>query len=633
MKKLVIHCNDVYEILYKLPLTKRKITEVRTRLYKINLWDEKYLRYKAVIKYLQSFFVFAICTVLSIAYFNNNLYVMFTLIFFSFQIKNLILDWTIGNDTNLLIGLIDYVDALIKEFSYAKNVLKSMKSAKEINTNYIAVAYVEKTIIAINDKKKFDKYIEKDCHNEFLKLLSICCFLTNEYGDTINSDKKSDFIENLKYIKDLMGIELSKRRDLKYWIKGLSLRCLIPLLAFVPYEMWVTSLFTMVQGFYETSSAFLLKIGITIISLTCFYIAKRYEKTELESIVYKKTTWEMRLLKIKPLAKLVKAIMPKKESKRSYKYRDLISKSGISTKLEYLYLRRILFGVGAFFITILITISVNKINYSNILNDNTTMFKNDIITASGKQVDSKEIENEILKDLNSNNIDENKDTASKLLMQKGIVDQATVKSISQKIADKKEALASQTEKWWEIVLSIVVGISATFIPEFFIRLQINIRQLAMDLEIILFETIILVLIPHGNCTVELMLEYMSKFSVIFKNYIEIIINKIKKRNYDEIEKLLIEINYKEFTDIIKSIMRAEDIGIKEAFATLSSNRMSALEDKRKDYEKLIDLRKEKSKFVCSIPYGAFVGAYILIPVIMIAFIQIIDIKNKVDNLY
>ena len=50
---------------------------------------------------------------------------MFTLIFFSYQVKNLVLDWSIGDDTNLLKGLLDYLDDLMQEFSFSKDVISS----------------------------------------------------------------------------------------------------------------------------------------------------------------------------------------------------------------------------------------------------------------------------------------------------------------------------------------------------------------------------------------------------------------------------------------------------------------------------------------------------------------------------
>ncbi|NFL43528.1 hypothetical protein FDB61_17835 [Clostridium botulinum] len=616
-------------MLLKIPITRKEISDVRLRLYKINLWDEKLLRYKAVAKYIQSILVFVILSLLSIVFFNKNLYVMFILIFFSYQIKNLILDWTIGDDTHLLKGLLDYLDDFMQEFSFSKNVRLSLKEAKEQSTNYTTVVYIEKIIEAIDDEEKMEEY-SVECHNEFLKLLGITCFLTNEYGDTFDNDGISNFIKNIENIKTLINLELYKRRELKYWIKGLPFQCILPLLLFVPYESWVNSVFTMVKRFYETSSAFIFKIGITVICLICFSIIKSYERTESEPIVHKKARWEQKLFKIKPIAKFIKFIMPKEDSKRQYKYKDLISKSGLFTKIEYIYLRKFLFGLGAFILSLLITISINKINYNNILKNNTTTFKNDLITASGKQIESIEIENEILNSLNSTDPKENKEIATQMLMQKGVLDQTTLNNISTKIVKKKEALANQNEKWWEIILSLAIGISATTLPEFFIRVRINARKLSMEAELILFETIILILIAHDNCTTELILEYMSKFSIIFKDYIDIIIKKFDKLDYEAIEDILDEVNYKQFTSIIRNIMKAEDIGIKEAFVSLSSNRANSLKDRKGEYEKLINSRVAKSKLVSKIPVGLFMIGYVIVPILGISFVQLIDIKNQLD---
>jgi hypothetical protein len=609
--------NNVYDILSRIPLIQKEISDVRLRLYKINLWDESFLRYKAATKYLVSLIVFIILTLLSIAYFSNNLYVMFSLIFFSYQFKNFVLDWQIGNNTNLLKGLKDYVEDVMKEFAYSHNVILALKVARDENTHYTTVAHVEKSINAIDDQEKMDEY-SQECHDEFLRLLSTTCFLTNEQGDTISSNgKTSNFVESLKDIYTLIEIELYKRRELKYWIKGLPFQCIIPLLIIIPYENWVNTIFTMVKEFYQTSSAFILKIGITIICLICFSIIKSYEKTEGDPILIQRINWETALFKFKPLAKFVKFIIPR---------------SGISTKIENIYLRKLLLGFGTFILTLLITVSINKINYNNILKNNTTSFQSDLITASGKQIESTTIENEILNSLDSNDPEVNKDTATKLLMQKGVLDQSTLKKISQKIVDKKEVLSKQVTKWWEFVIAIVIGYAATFTPEIFMRIRINARKLSMESELILFETVILILIAHDNCTTELLLEYMSKFSVVFKDYLDLIIKKFQKIRYSEIDELLEEINYKEFTSIIKNIMRAEEIGVKEAFVNLSNNRTASMENRKRDYEKLIDSRIGKSKLISKIPVGLFILGYVIFPIMSIAFIQLIDIKNKMGNI-
>ena len=83
---------------------------------------------------------------------------MFTLIFFSYQVKNLVLDWSIGDDTNLLKGLLDYLDDLMQEFSFSKDVISSLKEAKEQSTNYATVVYIEKIIEVIDDEEKMDDY-------------------------------------------------------------------------------------------------------------------------------------------------------------------------------------------------------------------------------------------------------------------------------------------------------------------------------------------------------------------------------------------------------------------------------------------------------------------------------------------
>ncbi|WP_346869102.1 hypothetical protein [Clostridium sp. UBA5119] len=360
-KKIVKLFNRIFNRLNKVSFLNHKLQSIKVRIYNNSLDEEWLIKYRTILYLIISWIVGITSIIFVILYFIDNLYVTFTLIFFSFQVKNMTLDYLIGDDTNFLVGIYNYSIELQQAFTLTKDVHLAIGEANSNSSNYNLVKRMEEVDVLLDDAVAIEEFIT-ECPNEYLKLLIINCNLVNEYGDKKDIDGKSVFLENIFYNNQNIETEVFKRRQLQFWLRGMALICILPLLSFSPYDAWVGSKLPMTNIFYKAESGFIVKLAITALSITCFYIIKSLENIHgRRNIKERKFFWEEVFFKVDIIKRFIKMLVPKNNSRKGYKYKLLISQSGDYTKVEYIYLRKVLLALVGFILTVCISISVKNI--------------------------------------------------------------------------------------------------------------------------------------------------------------------------------------------------------------------------------------------------------------------------------
>ena len=628
-RKLIKLSNELYNFL----ATKRigaSLESIKIRIYNNTFGEDWLIKYKTIMYWIWSWIVGIVSVIFVVIYFRNNIYITITLILFCFEIKSLVLDLLIGDDTNFLIGIYNYSIELQQAYSMEKDVSNAIHEANNNSTNFNLIKRMEEIEKILNDQEAIDEYIQ-DCPNEFLKLITINCNLVNENGDKKDVDGKSVFLENLFYTNALIEAEVFKRRRLQFWLKGLAPLSIIPLLAFSPYELWVNGLLPITDIFYKTKFGFITKLMITILAISIFYIIKSFEKASNKRNLNEKTKfWEERFFKIPLIKTIVIALSPKPNSPKGYKYKKIINESGEYTKVEYIYLRKLLFAMIGFIVTISIAISINNITKNNIINNQTSKYGKSLIVSNGGQVDSTTIEKELLQEVDLSDIEGSYIKIKEKIESYGIINDSDF--LAKKVIEKEIDVANQTIKIYDILIALVIAIIGYNVPEFSLKLKTKLRKYEMQNEVIIFETIILIYMYHENATPELILENMSKFADIFKLQIDAVLKEIKKSDEESLQVIVDEIKYKPFLNLIKNIIKAENIKTKNAFISLADNRRNYIANRKEDNKEVIYKSVSKSRMLSLIPATLVITLYITLPMIYIAFVQLDTTQTQLNNM-
>ncbi len=629
-KKIVKLFNRIFNRLNKVSFLNHKLQNIKVRIYNNSLDEEWLIKYRTILYLIISWIVGITSIIFVILYFIDNLYVTFTLIFFSFQVKNMTLDYLIGDDTNFLVGIYNYSIELQQAFTLTKDVHLAIAEANSNSSNYNLVKRMEEVDVLLDDAVAIEEFIT-ECPNEYLKLLIINCNLVNEYGDKKDIDGKSVFLENIFYNNQNIETEVFKRRQLQFWLRGMALICILPLLSFSPYDAWVGSKLPMTNIFYKAESGFIVKLAITALSITCFYIIKSLENIHgRRNIKGRKFFWEEVFFKVDIIKRFIKMLVPKNNSRKGYKYKLLISQSGDYTKVEYIYLRKVLLALVGFILTVCISISVKNITRNNILEDQTAEFNSKVIVVENKQEYSKELEKKLIKEVDLNNLEGTYENLKQKLIYYGV--NTNVDATVKRIVEKRVALENIGLSWYDILISIIVVAILYNVPEAVLKMKAKMRRYEMQNEVIIFETIILIFMYHENATSELILEYMSKFADIFKIQVDEVLKEIRKSDMEALEMYIQEIKYKPFLSLIRNIIKAENIRVQDAFISLADNRRNYLMNRKEENRRLVYKSVSKSRLISMIPINLVIIAYISVPMLYVAFVQLDNSQNELMEL-
>ena len=628
-RKIIEIGNRIYNYLSQFYIFRSRLYNLKTRIYNNTLDEEIIIRYKVIIFELYSLLGGLISAVIVVSLFKNNTYVTCTLLFICYQIKEMLLDMLIGNDTPFLNDLREYGVELQQAFNLTKDVRAAILEANNNITNYNLIKRMEEVEKILDDPLELELYLQ-DCPNEYLKLLILNCSLVSENGDKKDVDGKSVFLENIFYNNENIETEIFKRKQLEFWLRGLKLVCILPLLIFSPYEWWAGSYMAVTDTFYKTTKGFLIKLIITVISLICFFIISSYEKSNRKkSKVREDVNWEDKICSIKFIRNIVLRLAPKSNSIKAYKYNKLISESGEFITIEHIYVQKLIASIIGFIVIFSVALSLHTVNRSNIINNLilSEEMQNSMMVTQKSQEELTTIENDLFQYVTEEDIESSYNTLLEKVQEQGITIGADY--IVRDVINKKIKMLNESVGIKDILISLLGFLIGYYMPEIILKYKAKSRKQEMENEIIIFETIILIFMYHEHGTSELILEYMVKFADIFKPQIEAILKEFKRSDFKALNILVEEIKYKPFLNIVKNLIKAENIKTKEAFISLSDNRRNYLMNRKEENRKLVSKRVSSARTLSMVTLDLIIMFYIALPLLYISYVQLDKTQSKI----
>ena len=159
------------------------------------------------------------------------------------------------------------------------------------------------------------------------------------------------------------------------------------------------------------------------------------------------------------------------------------------------------------------------------------------------------------------------------------------------------------------------------------------RKLDIENEVMQFQTIILMLMKIERVNVEMILEWLERYSNIFREPISRCVNNYESGAWEALEELKNEINFEQMIRIVEGLQSAvEKIPINEAFDELDNER-DYYQEKRKDSnEKLIKRKGSIGKAIGFTPMvGLFVG-YLIVPLVVIGLLSMTSSMSAMGSM-
>ena len=189
---------------------------------------------------------------------------------------------------------------------------------------------------------------------------------------------------------------------------------------------------------------------------------------------------------------------------------------------------------------------------------------------------------------------------------------------TERIYEKLKIVNSEYMKWFEFLLAFVFAIIGYMAPIWLLYFQVKMRQLEMEDEVMQFQTIILMLMRIERVNVEIILEWLERYSNIFYEPIARCVNNYEAGAWESLEELKNDITYEPLIRIVESLQAAvEKIPIRDAFDELDSEREYYREKRKESNERLISRKGMIGKVIGFAPMVCMFVGYLIIPLVFI----------------
>ena len=616
----------LYLIYIKIPFLKRYLVKVRRRLEIVNI-DDEYNTRKGTAKVLTKALVILIPLFLgTISMSSSNYLLMFILIIFEVFMIDVLIDGSVDKmDDKILKEQIDFFSEIrhaYHEYNMVEEAIYQVSQDDEMSVSRQGEKIYE-ILISEDPETELEKYYDI-APNSFLKEFAGVSYLTKEFGDRkINGG--SLYLKNVNNITQEMQLEILKRDKLNYVFQSLSVISVVPVLLLEPLKNWAISNFAFTASWYQGKSGMIVQILIMILTFASYILVRKLKDNGSTGINTKNTEnpWQAKLYKKPIVKKVVDLFLPKVGSKEYRKVQKYLKDSASSLKMEWLYINRITMAIVTCIASIFIFSQLHRIAVNYIYTEPT----NDYNLMGGlSDKDEKKAMEVTQEDNIILNQFKGKPKTKKTEIERAVrklkyyeeADDAKIKKAVERIEGKLHIINTEYLQWFEILLAFVFAVIAYMSPIWLLLFQVKMRQLEMEDEVMQFQTIILMLMRIERVNVEIILEWLERYSNIFKAPITKCVNNYEAGAWEALEAMKEEVSYMPFVRIIESMQAAvEKIPITDAFDELDSERDYYQEKRKESNERLIKRKGMIGKVIGFAPMVCMFVGYLIVPLVFI----------------
>ena len=625
----------------KIPFIRRYSLKLRRRLEIINLEDEFLTRKQTAAIMFKTLVLVVPVTIVIIVMTKSNVILMSTLLLFEIVLIETIISGMVDKiDNELLREQINFFAEIrhaYHEFNMVEEAIYEVAQNDEMKVSRQAEKIYE-ILISDDPEMELEKYYDI-APNSFLKEFAGVSYLTKEFGDRKDKDGASLYLKNLNNITQEMQIEILKRDKLDYVFQSLSIIAAIPILFLEVVKDWAMGQFAFTSQFYNGTLGFLTQVGLIILTFVCYILTRKLKDNgSVNQAKNMEHPWQEKVYESKIGKKIVDAFLPKDGSKEHRKVVRLLKDSASPLKIEWLYVNRLLIAIAGFIVTLIVVIIAHNFTIQYQYTEPTSDYNllgQMSESQEAKAMQTTENDNVIL-DACKNHLDITMDELKLVIINSepyaGISDDE-LDSVAERIWEKLKIVQSAYLKWFEVLLSVAIGVLAYYSPIWLLIFQKKMRQMEMENEVMQFQTIILMLMKIERVNVEIILEWIERYSNIFREPISRCVNNFESGPWEALEELKNEISFQQLIRIVEGLQSAvEQIPIRDAFDELDTERGYHQEKRKETNDRLIARKSMIGKVVGFAPMVVLFVGYLIVPMCLIGMTSMVEAYDSMSSM-
>ena len=636
----------IYQKLYNfytaVPIFKRYVLKIRRKLEIIHMQDE-YKTRRQTSKIITKALCIIIPVTIAVIVFTKSdpLLLVILLLFEVFLIETLMSGMIDKYDTKLLKQQIDFFAEIrhaYHEFNMVEEAIYEVSQNDELEVS-IQGQKIYEILISEDPETELEKYYDV-APNSFLKEFAGISYLTREFGDRTDKDGASLYLKNLNNITEEMQLEILKRDKLDYVFQSLSVIAILPVLFMSPLKNWAVSNFGFTAQFYDGKGGLMVQIALVVLTFICYFLTRKIKDTGGIKVDFKDQTkvWQIKLYQKPIIKKIMDLIIPKKNTKEHRKITKLMKEAASKQKIETLYVNKVIICILTIIITIMLFSFGHKVALNYVYEEPTadynllgSMSENDREEAM-EVTEAQNIVLDHFKGRTGTTQEEVLDFLPRTEFYRN-ASEGELETAAEQIMSKLAVVNSEGFKWFELLIAFIFGYLGFCAPTWMLMLQKKLRALEMENEVMEYQTIILMLMKIERVNVEMILEWIERYSNIFREPISRCVNNYEAGAWEALEELKEEIAFPQLIRIIESLQAAvEKIPISEAFDELDNEREYYQQKRAESNERLIKRKGMIGKAIGFAPMvGLFVG-YLIVPLVAIGLTSMTSSFSSIQEI-
>jgi len=634
----------IYQKLYLLfksfPITRRYLLKIRRKLEIIYMQDEYKTRRQAAKTLAQSLMLIIPITIVIILLTKNDALLLVILLLFEiFLIETIITGKIDKLDTKILkqqIGFFAEIRHAYNEYNMVEEAIYEVSQNDELEISRQGEKIYE-ILISDDPETELEKYYDI-APNSYLKEFAGISYLTKEFGDR-EIDKTSLYLKNLNNISQEMQLEILKRDKLDYVFQSLSFISIVPVLLITPLKNWAISSFGFTAQFYNGKGGLIVQILLLLLTFICYILVRKVKDTGSIKDEYKdpNKVWQMKLYNKQFIKPIIDRFIPSKNTREYRKNVKLMKEASAKQKMETLYVNRIVLAIVAFVVAICFFNLVHNVAVDYIYTEPVADY--DMLSTGTNQdeesIKKREIYNYFLDRFKGKDI-----TKEKLRYYISISSQyenaseAEMDKATEKIYEELQIINNENFKWFELLIASIVAWVGYQAPIWMLVFQKILRKLEMENEVMQFQTIITMLMKIERVNVEIILEWLERYSNIFREPITKCVNNYEAGAWEALEELKNEIAFPQLVRLIESMQAAvEKIPIEKAFEELENERDYYQAKREEANNKLISKKGLIGKAVGFAPMICVFCGYLIAPLVLIGLSSMTSTFSTMSTMY
>lgn len=555
-------------------------------------------------------------------------------------VNSLVLDMCLSRmEKKLLMQMLDLFADVRHRYHQHGMVEEALYEASEAGAGEAAVQVrlIYEALTSPDPNEALERYYEV-APNRFLKGFAGVSYMVMEFGDK-DKEQGSIYLQGLGNLTKEIHLEILRRDRLDYLLQGLNVIALAPVLFTGPIERWARVSFPTMDEFYRSKLGFVTKISIYVIIIVAYLLLQRlqqYDETRYRS-GQKQSGLDRFLYKQIFLRKMAMLFAPRPGTASYNQTIRLMRESNAELKYEWLAIRRFLLFTSCVVLSIGLTLMLHQVERNHILYD---PIRDDRMFGAMSEADLKvareqtALDETVMAYVEMQRGATYEDISNALLQLAPVqLDHDTQTATIQRIMSKLKAYNNQYMRWWEIVLSLFMGIGGYYLPIWLMLFQRKMRNLDMRHEIYQFQTVISILREMDRMSVEEIVEWLNRFAVIFKRPLQKCLLHFEHGPEQALEQLKAEVGLPEFQRLIDKLQLAlGKISIREAFDDLESMMAFYFEQRKQEYSKMIDIKAGWGRTIGFTPMYALIFLYLVIPLVGMSFMQMNMYYEQIQKL-